>query len=66
MRLNVGPTTKQIETKTPAQFATAMKNPMLEPHCLTVTDASDHAALLKLLNTTPRPYAVCLLTVRTN
>jgi hypothetical protein len=66
MRLNVGPTTKQIETKTPSQFAGAMKNPLLEPHCVTVTDASDHADLLKMLNTTPRPYAVCLLTVKTN
>jgi hypothetical protein len=66
MRLNVGPTTKQIETKTPAQFASAMKSPLLDVRCLTVTDASDHAALLKLLNTTPRPYAVCLLTVRSH
>jgi hypothetical protein len=66
MRLNVGPTTKQIETRTPAQFASAMKSPLLDARCVTVTDASDHAALLKLLNTTPRPYAVCLLTVKTN
>jgi hypothetical protein len=66
MRLNVGPTTKQIETKTPTQFASAMKSPLLDARCVSVTDASDHAALLKLLNTTPRPYAVCLLTVKTS
>ena len=65
MRLQIGPTTKQIETKTPTQFANAMKSPLLESRCVSVTDASDHAALLKMLNTTPRPYAVCLLTVKT-
>jgi hypothetical protein len=43
-----------------------MKSPLLDARSVTVTDASDHAVLLKLLNTTPRPYAVCLLTVRTN
>ena len=66
MRLQIGPTTKQIETKTPTQFAAAMKSPLLDARCVSVTDASDHAALLKMLNTTPRPYAVCVLTVKTN
>mgnify|MGYP003350055217 FL=1 len=49
MRLQIGPTTKQIETKTPTQFASAMKSPMLDARCVSVTDASDHAALLKML-----------------
>ena len=61
MKLNVGGTTKHLEMKTPANFTNAMHNPLLKPRIVEIVDARDHTELLKLLNTTSRPYAVCLL-----
>ena len=64
MKLNVGGTTKHLEMKTPANFTNAMHNPLLKPRIVEIVDAHDHTELLKVLNSTSRPYAVCLLHVK--
>ncbi len=65
MKLNIGGTTKEIEMKTPTHFVSALKSPLLTAKVVTsVTNTTEHAALLKLLNTTTRPYAIAVLTVK--
>ncbi|MCG3776883.1 MAG: hypothetical protein JW395_3754 [Nitrospira sp.] len=63
MQLDVGGTTKTVAMKTPQHFTSAMKSPLLKPRVFSVTDARDHAELLKTLSATTRPYAVCVLSV---
>ncbi len=63
MKLHVGGTTKTVEMTTPQHVATAMKNPLFKTVVFNVTDATDHADLLKKLNNTSRPYAVAVLVV---
>ena len=64
MKIEIGSETKNIEIRTPQQFANAMRNPMLSAQVFTVTDANHHNELLKLLNRTARPYAFCMLVVK--
>ena len=64
MKLNVGGTTKHLEMKTPANFTNAMHNQLLKARVVEIVDARDHNELVKILNSTARPYAVCLLVVK--
>jgi hypothetical protein len=64
MRINIGGTTKTVEMKTPTNFSSAIKSPLLTPIVSSVTSSQEHNALIKMLNTTSRPYAVCLLVVK--
>jgi len=65
MRINIGATTKNIEMKTPTNFASAIKSPLLTPSVVSaVTSSAEHTALIKLLNSTSRPYAICVLSVK--
>ena len=64
MKLNIGGTTRQIQMKSAADFKSAMYNPLLKPRVVEIVDARDHTELLKVLNSTSRPYAVCLLHVK--
>ena len=64
MKIEIGSETKNIEIRTPQQFANATRHPMLSAQVFTVTDAHHHNELLKLLNRTARPYAVSLLVVK--
>ena len=61
MKIEIGSETKNIEIRTPQQFANAMRNPMLSAQVFTMTDANHHNELLKLLNRTAR--TICLLHV---
>ena len=65
MKIEIGSQTKNIEIKTPQQFvAAATRNTLLSAQVFNVTDAHQHNELVKLLNTTVRPYAVSLLVVK--
>jgi hypothetical protein len=64
MRINIGGTTKTVEMKTPINFTNAIKSPLLTPTVIQVNESHEHNALIKMLNTTSRPYAVCLLVVK--
>ena len=51
--------------KTPTNFASAIKSPLLTPSVVSaVTSSAEHTALIKLLNSTSRPYAICVLSVK--
>ncbi len=63
MKIGIGSGTKTVEMKTLKHFTDATRNPMFSTQVFSVTDAKEHAELLKKLNTTPRPYAVGLLVV---
>ena len=63
MKIEIGSETKNIETRTPQQFANAMRHPLLSAQVFTVTDAHHHNELVKKLGSTVRPYALCVLTV---
>ena len=63
MKIEIGSETKNIEIRTPQQFAAATRNPLLSAQVFTVTDAHQHTDLLKKLGSAIRPYAVCVLTV---
>jgi hypothetical protein len=64
MRINIGGTTKTVELKTTTNFTNAIKSPLLTASVVPVNESREHTALLKLLNTTARPYCVCLLSVK--
>jgi len=53
----------EVDIKTPSTFARAITSQQLVSSAITqVLNATDHSALLKKLQTTVRPYAVCLVT----
>ena len=63
MKIEIGSETKNIEIRTPQQFAAATRNPLLSAQVFSVTSTQEHANLLTKLGSTVRPYAVCMLTV---
>jgi hypothetical protein len=53
----------EIDLKTPPTFARAItQNQIVQTKIAQVVTTSDHAALIKLLSKTVRPYAVALVT----
>ena len=62
MKIEIGSRTTTIDLSTPQKFARALTSPDLTASVTTVVTASDHAALLRTLNQTSRPYAVCVIT----
>ena len=62
MKIEIGSRTTTIDLSTPQKFARNLTSPDLAATVTTVVTASDHAALLKTLNQTSRPYAVCVIT----
>jgi hypothetical protein len=64
MRIAIGGSTKTIDMRTPNNFASALKSPLLIQSVVSITSSQEHNALLKLLNSTARPYAVCVLVVK--
>lgn len=62
MKIEIGSGTKNIEIRTPQQFADATRNPLLSAQLFSVTSTQEHANLLTKLRSTVRPYTVCVLT----
>ena len=53
----------EVDLKTPSTFARAItKNQVVQTHIKQVVNHTDHNALLKMLQTTVRPYAIALVT----
>ena len=64
MKIDIGGTTKTVEMKTTTNFTNAIKSPLLTPTVIQVDQSREHHQLIRMLNTTSRLYAVCLLVVK--
>ena len=64
MRINTKPP-REVPMKTQVDFNNASRDAgMFTPMVLAIETSEQHQALLRTLNDTVRPYAVCLLRVK--
>jgi hypothetical protein len=64
MRINAKPP-RDVPMKTQVDFANASRDAgLFAPTVLAIETSEQHQALLKMLNDTVRPYAVCVLRVK--